>query len=105
VVLQVHLVVNGVAKTKDAENGPDKRSTAGVLAVEEAGLDTSAGGGGCRALGELRVEVHEGVEGGTASRGEVRRSGNFRRDKATKVAADERGVHRRLQKWDREEEN
>jgi len=69
VVLQVHLVVDGVTKTEDAEDGPNERSTTGVLAVEEAGLDASAGGGGCGALGELRVEVHEGVEGSTASRG------------------------------------
>ena len=58
-VLQLTLVVDGVTQTEDPRNEQRERSTRRVLAVEKASLDAASGGGGGRALGQLRVEVDE----------------------------------------------
>jgi len=41
VMLQVHLVVNGVPDTKDSNNESDKRLARGVLSVEPPSLDST----------------------------------------------------------------
>ena len=63
------MVVDGVTKTENAANEPEKGRTRRVLAVEEAALDATRRGGRARAFGQLGVEVDEGREAGARAGG------------------------------------
>ena len=66
--MQLTLVVDGVAQTKDASDEPDEGSTRRVLAVEETRLD-APGGRRSGALGELGVEVDKRAKACSRARG------------------------------------
>jgi len=70
VMLQVHLVVNGVPKSEDGQHGDDDGRRRGVLAVKVARLDATRGRLGRGALRELGVERDEGAQVGALPRRE-----------------------------------
>jgi len=94
VVLQVHLVIEGVPKSENGQHGDDNGRRRGVLAVEVVRLDSTASGCRRRALGELGVKSDEGVEVRTLPGREDRRRGNFGGYKTRELSTDEGGVHR-----------
>lgn len=63
------MVVNGVTKEEQAADGRNNGSTAGVLAVKVAVLDSTATTLGGRALGEALVEVDDGLHAGAVTAG------------------------------------
>ncbi len=59
---QLTLVVDGVPKSKQRQDGEDDGRGRSVLAIEVARLDAANGRLGRRALWELGVECDEGAE-------------------------------------------
>jgi hypothetical protein len=62
------LVVDGIPKSKDGQEGDDYGRSRGILAIKVARLDSTNGRFGRGTLWELGIECDEGGEVGALSR-------------------------------------